>query len=93
MCTVLFTVEYTLRLWASIEDPNYSHHAVWGRLKWASKPLALLDLAALAPYFLEVRAPSVFEVGEGARAHARARTCRHTLRATAAPAHRYATRL
>ena len=53
VCTAIFTIEYGARWWASIEDPNCSFHWLWGRLRWAAKPLSLLDLAALAPYYME----------------------------------------
>jgi voltage-gated potassium channel len=48
---VVFTVEYLGRLWAAPEDPRY-RSAVAGRLRWAVTPLALIDLAAVLPFFL-----------------------------------------
>jgi len=52
ICTVaVFTVEYILRLWSATLDERYSG-AVSGRLKFAVTPMALVDLAAIAPFYL-----------------------------------------
>jgi len=48
---VIFTGEYVLRLWACVEDPRYSH-PLRGRLRYAMSPLALVDLLAIAPFYL-----------------------------------------
>jgi voltage-gated potassium channel len=47
---LVFSVEYLLRLWACVEIPRY-RHPVWGRLKFALSPLALVDLAAVLPFY------------------------------------------
>lgn len=45
----LFTVEYLLRIWAIGEEVE---HPVWGRVRYALRPLMLIDLIAVAPgYF------------------------------------------
>ncbi|HEX2189733.1 MAG TPA: potassium channel family protein [Longimicrobiaceae bacterium] len=47
----VFTVDYLLRLWLCTLDPRYAA-PVRGRLRYARTPLALLDLAAVLPFFL-----------------------------------------
>jgi voltage-gated potassium channel len=46
-----FTLEYLLRLYACTADPEY-RHPVLGRLRFAARPLMLLDLLAVLPFFL-----------------------------------------
>jgi voltage-gated potassium channel len=46
-----FSVEYLVRLWACTADPRYSS-PVRGRLHYATTPLALVDLAAILPFYL-----------------------------------------
>jgi voltage-gated potassium channel len=50
---LVFTVEYLLRLWTAVElaDPRFAG-TVRGRLRWATTPLALIDLLAIAPFYL-----------------------------------------
>lgn len=50
---VVFTVEYMLRLWSIVEldNPKYKH-PLWGRLRYAASPLALVDLLAILPFYL-----------------------------------------
>lgn len=45
---LVFTAEYLVRLWASVERSSVRS----GRLRWALSPSALIDLAAIAPYYL-----------------------------------------
>ena len=47
----LFTIEYLARLWACVESPSY-RRPILGRLRFALTPLALIDLLAIAPFFL-----------------------------------------
>jgi voltage-gated potassium channel len=47
----VFTVEYMLRMWSVTADPLYSH-PIGGRLRFAFKPLPLIDLLAILPYYL-----------------------------------------
>lgn len=49
--TTLFAVEYLARLWTAVERPGFAH-PVWGRLRYAAQPAALIDLLALAPLLL-----------------------------------------
>lgn len=46
----VFTVEYGLRLWTSTLDPRYRNRRT-GRLRYLVSPLALIDLAAIAPAY------------------------------------------
>jgi len=48
----VFTLEYVLRLWSCTADPRYSE-PVRGRLRYALSPLPLIDLLAVAPFYLE----------------------------------------
>ncbi|RLN48573.1 hypothetical protein BBJ29_005148 [Phytophthora kernoviae] len=51
--TVLFTVEYMLRLWSCVEDERFTH-PVFGRLKWMIRPMSVIDLVVLVPFYLEI---------------------------------------
>ncbi len=47
----VFSVEYFLRVWSAAEHPG--PRAGWQkRLRWATSPMALADLAAILPFFL-----------------------------------------
>jgi voltage-gated potassium channel len=48
--TVIFLIEYIVRLWAAGEDPAY--RGFRGRLRYARTPAAVIDLLALLPLFL-----------------------------------------
>ncbi len=47
----VFTVEYLLRIWSCVEQGRF-RHPVKGRLRWALTPLALIDLIAIAPFYI-----------------------------------------
>ncbi len=47
----IFSVEYGLRLWSAVCDSRYAH-PLWGRLRFAFTPMALVDLLAVLPFFL-----------------------------------------
>lgn len=49
----VFTLEYLLRLWAVTVNPEY-RKPVTGRLRYALTPLALVDLAAILPFYLPI---------------------------------------
>jgi len=47
----VFSLEYVLRIWSCVEEPPYSR-PVFGRLRFALTPLALVDLLAVLPFYL-----------------------------------------
>ena len=52
---MIFSLEYLLRLWTAVEldEPRF-HHPVWGRLRWAMSPMAVVDLLAVLPFYLGI---------------------------------------
>jgi voltage-gated potassium channel Kch len=57
----IFTLEYCLRLYCCVEEPGYQK-AVTGRLKLAKSTSAIIDLLAIAPFFLEVFLHHLFDL-------------------------------
>ena len=49
--SIIFTVEYLLRIWAVTSDPRYAQ-PLRGRLRFALTPLAIIDLLAILPFYL-----------------------------------------
>jgi voltage-gated potassium channel len=50
----IFTFEYLVRLWVSVEHPRARGKPAWrARLAYAMTPAALIDLVAIAPFFIE----------------------------------------
>jgi voltage-gated potassium channel Kch len=49
----IFTFEYCLRMYCCVEEPGYKK-ALSGRLKMAKSTSSIIDLLAIAPFFLEV---------------------------------------
>ena len=50
---LLFTVEYAARIWVCVEAEPPAQRHPWGtRLRFAVTPLALIDLVAIAPFYL-----------------------------------------
>jgi len=50
---VIFTVEYVLRIWSCTESPNAAHqHPIMGRLRYALRPLTIIDLLVILPFYL-----------------------------------------
>ena len=47
----IFTLEYLLRLWSCTADARY-RHPLWGRLRFMVTPMAVIDLAAILPFWL-----------------------------------------
>jgi voltage-gated potassium channel len=60
---VLFTVEYALRLWVSVEHAPYLHSRHWkARLKYATSPAGVIDLLAVLPFWLAFALPAEFRI-------------------------------
>lgn len=49
----VFTVEYTLRIWTAPVNHKY-RRPVRGRLRFAMTPMAIIDLVAIAPFFVAI---------------------------------------
>ncbi|VAX24839.1 Potassium voltage-gated channel subfamily KQT; possible potassium channel, VIC family [hydrothermal vent metagenome] len=47
----IFTTEYILRVWGCTVDERYSH-PIKGRIRFMLTPMAMIDLLAVAPFFL-----------------------------------------
>lgn len=52
----IFSVEYVLRLWSATVVPGYSRPFL-GRLRYATTPMLLVDLVAIAPFYLSFILP------------------------------------
>jgi len=50
---LFFTVEYGIRIWASAEDPQFGAANRWrGRWKYLRSGMGIVDLVAIAPFYL-----------------------------------------
>lgn len=52
LSVAVFTVEYFGRLWTAPLDPDYRGGEVVGRLRYAARPLLVIDLLAILPFYL-----------------------------------------
>jgi voltage-gated potassium channel len=59
--TILFTIEYGLRLWAAAENPRYARPSA-ARLNFIKSPLGIVDLIALLPLWLTYVMPLDFRL-------------------------------
>ena len=49
----IFSIEYILRVWSSLELPEFSHWGpIKGRLRYMFSAYALIDLAAILPFYM-----------------------------------------
>ena len=56
----VFTVEYLLRIWVCNENPMWRHKGPFlGRLKFALRPLSIIDLAAILPFYIALLYPTI----------------------------------
>ncbi len=63
---VVFTVEYVMRVWTATEDERYSR-PIRGRLLFILSPLALIDLAAILPFYVPMVIPIDLRFGRALR--------------------------
>jgi len=60
---IIFTVEYMLRVWCCTADRSGSYrHPVFGRIKYALTPLALIDFFAFAPFYMSAAFGTDFRI-------------------------------
>jgi voltage-gated potassium channel Kch len=52
LAVAFFTIEYCMRLYSCVEEPDYQH-AITGRLKMAKSTSSMIDFLAILPFFLE----------------------------------------
>ncbi len=50
--TIIFTMEYVCRMWVCTLDKRYQG-GIKGRLRYAITPMALVDIIAIAPFYLQ----------------------------------------
>ena len=56
----VFTIEYIARLWVSVEHPPVARHGdLMGRLRFALGPYLVIDLVAIAPFYLSLVMPAM----------------------------------
>jgi voltage-gated potassium channel len=54
----VFTVEYVLRIWSAVDIPMLSRMNPWqARLRFALRPIMLIDLMAILPFYLQFLIP------------------------------------
>ncbi len=56
---VIFSLEYMARVWSIVDNRWRSEyqHPVWGRLRFMRSPMAIVDLLAVAPFWLSMIFP------------------------------------
>ncbi len=56
---VVFTIEYLVRVWSIVDNRwrTEYRHPVWGRLRFMRSPMAIIDLVAVAPFWLSMFLP------------------------------------
>jgi voltage-gated potassium channel len=57
----VFTVEFILRLWTCTADQRFSG-VLKGRLRLVVRPMSLVDLAAIAPFYFELFLPTTLDL-------------------------------
>ena len=52
LSVAIFTVEYGLRIWSGVESADRSYgHPILGRVRYAMRPLILIDLIVILPFY------------------------------------------
>ncbi|NDC21082.1 MAG: ion transporter, partial [Burkholderiaceae bacterium] len=61
IAVAIFSTELIMRLYSCVENPAYQH---WlsGRLKFARQPSSIIDILAIAPFFLESLLDHLFDL-------------------------------
>jgi len=54
---IAFTIEYLLRIWSCNMDSRYQN-PIWGRLRYALTPMALIDLLVIVPLYVTLIFPT-----------------------------------
>lgn len=55
----IFSLEYACRVWSAVEQPILSHMPPWrARIAYAARPMSIIDLAAVLPFFLSLFLPT-----------------------------------
>lgn len=57
--TVIFALEYSLRLWSCVESETENKAPLKSRIKYALSPLAIVDLLAFLPSILQIIFPGI----------------------------------
>lgn len=50
----IFTIEYVLRIWTSVEPPSHEGSSWSKRLRYMLSPMAIVDLLAIVPFYLSM---------------------------------------
>jgi voltage-gated potassium channel len=51
---MVFSIEYMLRVWSAVDIPMLSRMKAWrARLRFALRPIMLIDLFAALPFYLQ----------------------------------------
>lgn len=58
----IFSIEYVMRLYACVEEPEFEHHPIAGRFKYAKRFSSVIDLLAILPFFLEIFLHHLFDL-------------------------------
>ncbi len=53
LAVLVFCFEYSMRLYSCVEEPAFKHW-LGGRFRYARQPVAMIDILAILPFFLEV---------------------------------------
>jgi voltage-gated potassium channel len=51
LLVLIFAQEYALRVWACTAEQRYEH-PFWGRIRWVTSPMGLVDLMAFLPWYV-----------------------------------------